>query len=329
MARYVSRYSSSKFRIILFLLLIGTAVFAMSGAGFAQDPAGTGAGGTGASTTAGGATAGGTATGGDTVVVRKENLFSLILHNIDFVFITIALLSIVGITLIIQGFIKNRASVMLPESSTNAIREMIQQKKFKELIDFTETDPSFVSRALNPALKRAPSFSSMKEAMETAIGEQTAEQFRRIEYLNIIGNLGPLLGLLGTVLGMIYAFNEMSAAGKEGASPAQLAGGISKALAHTFLGLILAVPCLAAFGVLRTSVDRLTVRGALIAEELLLMVKPGEAKQPQAGPPVGAPPVGAPPRVGAVPGAPPVPVGAPVPGMRKPAVPTPGPMVQG
>src|SRR6478735_3917182 len=189
--------------------------------------------------------------------------------------IIILALSITGLTFIIQGFIKNRASVLLPEESTNHIRELIGQKKFKELIEFTETDPSFASRALNPALKRAPSFSSMKEAMETAIGEQTAEQFRKIEYLNIIGNLGPLLGLLGTVLGMMGAFDAMNKAGGN-ASPAQLAGGISKALAHTFLGLFLAVPCLAAFGVLRTLVDRLTVRGALIAEELLLMVKPQE-----------------------------------------------------
>ena len=294
-------YASSKFRILLFLVLIGAAIFAMAAPGFAQDPA---------------APAG-------TTVVKKENLFSLILHNIDFVFITIAALSIVGITLIIQGFIKNRASVMIPEASTNAIREMIAQKKFKELIEFTETDPSFVSRALNPALKRAPSFSSMKEAMETAIGEQTAEQFRKIEYLNIIGNLGPLLGLLGTVLGMIYAFNEMSAAGKEGASPAQLAGGISKALAHTFLGLILAVPCLAAFGVLRTIVDRLTVRGALIAEELLLMVKPAEAKMPPPGAPAPAIAAARPP-VGPAPIPAPVAQPQPIPGMpRKPASPSP------
>src|SRR5205814_7180110 len=163
----------------------------------------------------------------------------------------IALLSITGLTLIIQGFITNRREVLMPEETTNRIREMIAARQFKELIEFTENDPSFISRALNPALKRAPSFSSMKEAMETAIGEQTAEQFRKIEYLNIIGNLGPLLGLLGTVLGMIEAFSAMQAAGGN-ASPGQLAGGISKALAHTFLGLMLAVPCLASFGILRT-----------------------------------------------------------------------------
>src|SRR5256885_12341503 len=112
-------------------------------------------------------------------------------------------LSIIGFTLIMQGFIRNRESVFMPSATTETIRTMIQNKQFKELMDFTENDPSFVSQSLNPALKRAPSFSSMKEAMETAIGEQTAQRFRGIEYLNIIGNLGPLLGLLGTVLGMI------------------------------------------------------------------------------------------------------------------------------
>src|SRR4051812_11365540 len=264
------RYASSKFRIVLLALMLGAVTFVT--VAYAQDAAAP-AGGGGAAPAA-------------PIEVKHTfgigDLVKLVLGNIDFVFIIILALSITGLTLIIQGFIKNRASVFLPEESTNHIRELIGQKKFKELIEFTEADPSFASRALNPALKRAPSFSSMKEAMETAIGEQTAEQFRKIEYLNIIGNLGPLLGLLGTVLGMMEAFDAMNKAGGA-ASPAQLAGGISKALAHTFLGLFLAVPCLAAFGVLRTIVDRLTVRGALVAEELLLMVKPQETKQPPAG----------------------------------------------
>jgi biopolymer transport protein ExbB len=218
------------------------------------------------------------AAGGPTTAKRTEGVFDLIAGNIDFVFVTIVLLSIVGVTLIIQGFIQCRKSIFMPIETINTIRELIAQKRFKELIDFTESDPSFVSRALNPALKRAPSFNAMKEAMETALGEQTAEQFRRIEYLNIIGNLGPLLGLLGTVLGMIDAFQALHAAEGQ-ANPADLAYGISKALTHTMLGLLLAVPCLAAFGVLRTMVDRLTVQGSMEAEELLLMIKPVEPRQ--------------------------------------------------
>ena len=232
--------------------------------------------------------------------------------------------SIVGMTLILQGFIRNRESVFMPPATTETIRNMIQQKQFKELMDFTETDPSFISQSLNPALKRAPSFSSMKEAMETAIGEQTAQRFRGIEYLNIIGNLGPLLGLLGTVLGMILAFRAMNSAGGN-ASPAQLAGGIATALMHTFLGLALAVPCLACFGILRTIVDRLTVRGALVSEELLLMIKPAEARQQPAGAPA---PVGSVPGMRPMPGPAPIPavVAQPIPGMPpKPAAPRPSP----
>jgi biopolymer transport protein ExbB len=239
---------------------------------------------------------------------KGKGVFALIVEHMDWVFATIGILSVVGLTLIIQGFIKTRRAVYMPDESVATMRQLIEQKQFRELLEFTEADPSFVAKALNPALKRAPSFNSMKEAMETAVAEQTAEKFRNIEYLNIIGNLGPLLGLLGTVLGMIYAFSDMQAAqGKT--DPSVLAGGIGTALTHTFLGLMLAVPCLAAFGVLRTMVDRLTVQSALVAEELLLMIKPQEARQPAAI--VGTPrPAGAPaapaPRKVAPPPAPPV-----------------------
>jgi len=254
------RYASSRLRILLLCGMIAAITYILgSGTGYAQS-------------NAGGAAA-----------KPHTTVFSLILSNIDFIFIVIVALSITGLTLIIQGFIKNRASVFMPPETTEQLRDMIQQRKFKELMDFTESDPSFVSRALNPALKRAPSFSSMKEAMETAIGEQTAEQFRKIEYLNIIGNLGPLLGLLGTVYGMVIAFEGVQSAGGQ-ADVGVLSGGIAKALCHTMLGLLLAIPCLAAFGVLRTMVDRLTVAGALQAEELLLMIKPAEARPaPAAG----------------------------------------------
>lgn len=258
------RYATSKLRLGLFALLLGVAFFATTNA-LAQNEPGPGA--------VPGATA-------QDQEIGRVNPFGLLMTKdtlTDFVFWTIAICSVFGVTLIVQGFIKTRREVMLPEATTQRIREMISARQFRELIEFTENDPSFVSKALNPALKRAPSFNAMKEAMETALAEQTAEQFRKIEYLNIIGNLGPLLGLLGTVFGMIDAFSAVQRSGGQ-ANPSQLGGGISLALTHTMLGLMLAIPCLAAFGVLRTLVDRLTVQGALISEELLLMIKPQEAK---------------------------------------------------
>lgn len=253
------RYGFSKTRIALFVVLIGAIVFSVS-SGLAQE-------------------AGGAAKAAEKAARPGmfSTLMSLILSHLDMVFFTIIGCSVIAVTLIIKAAMSVRASVLLPEGSINTIREMIGNKQFRELLEFTDKDPSFVAKAIGAALKRAPKFDAMKEAMETSLGEQTAEQFRKIEYLNIIGNLGPLLGLLGTVLGMIEAFAALQAAGGN-ANPSELAGGISAALTHTFLGLMLAVPCLAAFGVFRTMVDRLTIRGTLIAEELLLSMKPQEKK---------------------------------------------------
>ena len=170
----------ARFRLFILMALLIGAVFASSHGTFAQtQPSAAPAGGTSAA-----------------APKEAAGLMHLYLANLDPVFWTIAALSVAGLTLIIQGFIKNRSEVLMPEATTNQIREMLMARKFREVIDFTETDPSFISKALNPALKRAPSFQSMKEAMETSVAEQTANQFRRIEHLNIIGNLGPLLGLL-------------------------------------------------------------------------------------------------------------------------------------
>lgn len=213
-------------------------------------------------------------------------LSSLILGHIDFVTVTIFILSIVSLTFIIRGFIQAREDVVMPLSTVEQIRGMIVDRQLPQLLEFVEHDPSFVSRAIGPALRKMPHFNAMKESMETSIGEQTAEAFRKIEILNVIGNLGPLLGLLGTVLGMIEAFDAMQRAGTT--DPGKLAGGIATALAHTFLGLFLAIPTLAAFGILRTTTDRLTTRAAIVSEEMLALIKQGAENRPA---PMGQPPV--------------------------------------
>jgi len=249
------RYGSSKWRIGLFVVLIGVIMVSVSvslAQGTAVPPA------------------------EEEPPGRFAIVAGLIIRHLDFIFYTIFALSIIAVALIIKSLMQVRAGVMYPEASTQAMRRMISNRQFAELLAFTEKDESFVSKSLYPALKRAPDFTAMKEALETAAGEQAAEQFRKIEYLNIIGNLGPLLGLLGTVLGMIDAFAALSRAGAA-ANPSDLSYGISLALTSTMMGLLLAVPCLGAFGVLRTMVDRLTIRASLIAEDLLLSIKPQQS----------------------------------------------------
>jgi biopolymer transport protein ExbB len=114
-----------------------------------------------------------------------------------------------------------------------------------------------------------------RENAELAASEEAAKWFRRIEMLNVIGHLGPLLGLVGTVYGMIIAFAALGETGGR-AGPGELSLGISKALFHTFLGLMLAIPSLLAYGYFRTVIDRVCTR-AMVAAGQIVEALPDEA----------------------------------------------------
>jgi biopolymer transport protein ExbB len=120
----------------------------------------------------------------------------------------------------------------------------------------------------------------MHEAALEKSGELSGRMYRKAEYLNIIGNLGPLLGLLGTVWGMIEAFGSLGAGGGQ-AGAGDLAGGISKALVNTLLGLALAIVGIGFFGVCRNRIESLTVTGTVAALDLLEYFRPATAVAPR------------------------------------------------
>ena len=186
----------------------------------------------------------------------------------------LTLASIAGIALAIDAMLHIRESKIAPAESTERLRSLIASQSYKELMEFAATDTSFVSRALYAGIRRAHlRYTAMREALESSVGEQTSDLFRRIEPLNVIGNIGPLLGLLGTVLGMMTAFVTLMQSGGT-ADSAKLAGGIGMALGHTFFGLFVAIPCLLVYGFYRTRADKIATRAALVAEELLESLRP-------------------------------------------------------
>jgi biopolymer transport protein ExbB len=194
----------------------------------------------------------------------------------------LGLASIAGIALAIDAMLHIREKKIAPPATTERLRDLITKREFKELMDFTATDQTFVSQSLYAALRRAHlKYPAMREALESSIGEQTAALFRRIEPLNVIGNIGPLLGLLGTVLGMIMAFYKLVELGGTTVHPTDLADGIGTALWHTFFGLFVAIPCLVVYGFYRTKADKISTKAAITAEELLENLRPESvAEQP-------------------------------------------------
>src|SRR5690606_17418676 len=134
---------------------------------------------------------------------------------------------------------------------------------------------SFVGKLMSAALSEAASgFGAMERAVEEAGDAETSRMLRPVEYLNVIGNIAPMLGLFGTVYGMIRAFETLVAEGGK-ADPTTLAAGISTALVTTFWGLIVAMPALACYALVRNKIDALTSDGMIVAEELIRPFKPG------------------------------------------------------
>lgn len=180
----------------------------------------------------------------------------------------IVLGSFVAVAIIVRAVIEARESVVLPRGSVDALRARVGRGDWAGVRQFVDTDGSFVSVVLGAALRpQRGGRQGAREAAELAASEECAKWFRRIEMLNVIGHLGPLLGLVGTVYGMILAFAALGEGGGQ-AGPGELSLGISKALFHTFLGLLLAIPSLLAYGYFRGAVDRICTRAMNVSAEL-------------------------------------------------------------
>jgi biopolymer transport protein ExbB len=120
----------------------------------------------------------------------------------------------------------------------------------------------------------------MENAMAEMLEQQSTTLLRKIEWLNIIGAVAPMIGLFGTVWGMIEAFNRIVYAHGQ-PEPDQLAGAISIALVTTLWGLFAAIPALAAYGSLRNRIDALSAEAALAAEDLIRRIKHDNITQNQ------------------------------------------------
>lgn len=185
------------------------------------------------------------------------------------------LLSLVTVSLIIQYVLHIRRSRLMPVDLGDSIREHLSDARYRSALDFLSQDNSFLARVLHMGLSEsANGRAAMENAMADVLELDTTNLLRRIEWLNIIGNVAPMIGLFGTVWGMIDAFNGIVLAGGQ-PEPADLAGGISTALVTTWWGMVVAIPALAAYGFLRNRIDALSADVAVAAEEILHNVKPG------------------------------------------------------
>ena len=183
-------------------------------------------------------------------------------------------LSVLSIGLIGNSVLANQRRSIVPPALVAQVRRLLSGGRYREVLDVTTGDQSFFGQVLSAALREANhGYSAVIRSLEETSDELTTIRLRRIEYLNVLGQVSPMIGLFGTVYGMILAFQSIVAAGGN-ADPVLLAGGIGTALTTTFWGLVVAIPALTGYGIIRNKIDELTTEATLQAEELLNQFRP-------------------------------------------------------
>ncbi len=202
----------------------------------------------------------------------RESLVE-ILRSSGIIGMLILLLSVGAVALVIEHVMTIRASVLMPPGLADDVRALLVSGQVGPADQRCHTQPSFLAHVLGAGLAEVDGgWSAVEKAVEDATAEQSARLFRKIEYLSVIGNIAPMMGLLGTVIGMILAFQKVATTPGV-VRPADLAGGIYLALVTTVEGLVVAIPSLAAFAVFRNRVDQLVAEVAYVAQHVFAPLK--------------------------------------------------------
>jgi biopolymer transport protein ExbB len=189
--------------------------------------------------------------------------------------VVIVAMSFYLIALVVWMTFQYRKSVAIPEPLVREVTELLGQKQFTEAYQRLAADSSFLARVLAAGVRKLPSgLAHAQRAMELANDDVTMEMEHRTTYLATVGTLGPMIGLVGTVYGMILSFRVIATAG---ASPqaSQLASGISTALFATLEGIALSIPAIYFYAMFRNRIARLSLEVSLAAESLLEQFTPG------------------------------------------------------
>jgi len=191
-----------------------------------------------------------------------------------------------------------RMTIAIPPTFVEEFTDLVNKKQFKQAFDMAKDDSSFLGKVMSQGMSRLQyGIEDSRESAMNMVDSIKASKEQSITYLATIGTLGPMLGLVGTVFGMILSFMEL---GRPGTTPRpdKLADGISHALVVTLLGIGLSVPAIFFHAFFRNRLIRIAMDTSLISDDLLTQMyhsskKPAAAAPAQAAASASSPDTGA------------------------------------
>lgn len=218
---------------------------------------------------------------GDNAAGTRNTLFyQFVIAGGTIVWFVLLPMSVVTLYLAIDLAFTIRRKRLLPATVTGDILAIAHSVAPGQLPARLAGRDDLVSRTLLRTLSKSRRLQAdigrLQHIAAETLQEQGLHLLRKVEWCNIIGNVAPMVGLFGTVYGMILAFNILGIAGGQPRHD-QLAANISIALVTTFWGLLIAIPALTIHGIFRTRVEALIGEAAVEIEDLLFQIPLGAA----------------------------------------------------
>lgn len=201
---------------------------------------------------------------------KGENYLVWMFRSLGVFFtIVFALLSLSMVALIVVNILALRRHVVAPEELATKFGALLDENRFQDAYQLAKDDESILGKTLAVGLsKTSAGYAKAEQAMRDVQEEEMMRLEHQIGYLALIGNLAPMIGLFGTVVGMIASFQAI-AAGGAAPSPQKLAEGIATALFTTEIGLAIALPALFAFDFLKNRLARFMLDVSVLSDNLM------------------------------------------------------------
>ena len=219
---------------------------------------------------------------------KKKNIIVHMIESVGWVFGPMLLaISVALVALIVLLFLDLRSTSAVPPGFVDEFTDTVNKRKFKEAFDMARNDPSFVGRILTAGMSRLQY--GLEDARETAMNTLEtikSDKDQKNNYTAVIASIGPMIGLVGTVYGMIESFMVL---GSSTSTPnaSALAEGISHALVVTLFGIGVSIPAIFFNAFFRNRITKLTMDVGHIADDLLTQMY-HNSKKPGGPAPAGA-----------------------------------------
>lgn len=205
---------------------------------------------------------------------EKQSLLDQWVLDGGFTMIFIGIAVVAFIALAVYNFMNLSKAKFCPSDLQAALMGHMTECRVRSAIELAASHPSYLGRMVAysfPNIDATQPETLGRDQVEDAIADFTNNESRKsmqwINYISLIAQASPMLGLTGTVIGMVSAFATLKTAGA--ADPSQLAGDISVALLTTLWGLFNAIPCILCYFILKNKYNALVAESTHAAEEML------------------------------------------------------------